>query len=85
MNDKARRIRERFPDKNNRIDLLTAEDPEFLTLSEDYDACVNALQYWTKSQAPEANARVSEYRGLVRELEEEIALVLIAPDQGRSD
>jgi len=85
MNDKTCHIRELFPDKTPRIDLLLAKDPEFLALSEDYDACVDALRYWTESQAPEAHARVSEYRGLVQELEEEIALVLIAPDRRRSD
>ena len=76
MNDKARNIRERFPDKNRSIDLLIAEDPEFLTMSEDYDVCVNALRYWTKSKEPEAKTRINEYRTLVRDLEEEIAQAL---------
>jgi hypothetical protein len=49
-----------------------AEDPEFLALCEDYDACVNALRYWTRSKEPEAKTRVNEYRALVRDLEEEI-------------
>ena len=72
MNDKGRHIRERFPDKKHSIDLRIAEDPEFLALCEDYDACVNALQYWDKSKEPEANTRVDEYRSLVQELGEEI-------------
>ena len=73
MNDKARDIREQFPDKKHKIDLLMAEDPEFLALCEDHQSCVNALRYWAESKAPEAKTRVNEYRTLVRELEEEIA------------
>jgi hypothetical protein len=85
MNDKARHIRERFPDKNHSIDLLMAEDPEFPDLCEDYDACVNALRYWAKSKEPEANTRVDEYHTLVRELEEEIAQALEALKSRRLD
>jgi len=85
MNDKARHIRERFPDKNHNIDLLMAEDPEFPDLCEDYDACVNALRYWAKSKEPEANTRVDEYHTLVRELEEEIAQALEALKSRRLD
>jgi len=54
-----------------------AEDSEFLTMCEDYDICVNTLQYWTKSVEPEAEIRVNEYRTLVKELEEEITQVLV--------
>jgi hypothetical protein len=77
VSDKTRHIREQFPDKKHKIDLLMAENSEFLTLCEDYDACVNALQYWTKSKAPEAKTRVNEYQNLVRELQEEITQVLV--------
>jgi hypothetical protein len=76
MNDKARHIRERFSDKKHSLDLLMAEDPEFLALCEDYDACVNALRYWAESKDPEAETRVNEYRVLVRDLEEEITQFL---------
>jgi hypothetical protein len=60
-----------------------AEDPEFSTLCEDYDACVKALRYWTESKVPEAEARVNEYRTIIKELEEEItqALVAVQPDE----
>ena len=77
MNEKAHHIRERFPDKSHIIDLLMAEDSEFLTLCEDYDVCVYALRYWAKSKAPEAETRVNEYRTLIEELEEEITQVLV--------
>lgn len=78
MNEKAHHIRERFPDKSHIIDLLMAEDSEFLTLCEDYDDCVYALQFWANSKAPEAETRVNEYRTLIEELEEEITQVLVA-------
>ena len=85
MDDKTRHIREQFSDKKPSIDLLMAEDPEFLALCEDYDACVNALRYWTQSKEPEAKARVNEYRALVRDLAEEIAQALEALKPRRSD
>ena len=75
MNDKTRHIRERFPDKKQSLDLLMAEDLEFLAMCEDYDACVNALRYRTRSKEPEAKTRV-KYRALVRDLEEEITSTL---------
>jgi hypothetical protein len=76
VDDKTQHIRERFPDKKQNIDLLMAEDPEFLALCEDYNICVNALQYWTQSQESEAKIRVNEYRTLIREFEDEIAQAL---------
>ena len=85
MNDKAQYIRERFPAQKHHIDLLMAEDSEFLALSEDYDICVNALRYWAESREPEAKTRVNEYRILVGELEEEITQVLAGPQPRRLD
>ena len=78
MSDDTRHIRERFPKKSYIIELLTDKDPEFLTLCEDYGACVDALAYWTNSNAPEAKIRVEEYRVIIEELEEEIAQILVA-------
>jgi hypothetical protein len=72
MNDKAHHILERFPDQSESIARLMAEDPEFRTICEDYDDCVNALRYWTQSKEPEAGTRSNEYRTLIQELEEEI-------------
>ena len=85
MNDKARHIRERFPDKKHTIDLLMTKDPEFFDLCEDHDACVDALRYWAKSKEPEAETRVNEYRALVRELQEEITQALVALEPRRLD
>ena len=81
----TRHIRERFPNLKHAIDLLMAEDLEFLTLCEDHDACVDALRYWANSEAPEAETRVNEYHTLVRELQEEIAQALKALEPRRLD
>ena len=51
------------------------ENPEFLAACEDYDACIEALQYWEQSNEPESATRINEYNTLVRELEEEILKV----------
>ena len=85
MDKKARHIKDRFPDKKHSIDLLMAQDPEFLTLCEDHDACVDALRYWAKSKESVAETRVNEYRALVRELQEEIAQALEALEPRRLD
>jgi hypothetical protein len=73
MTDKGHHIKERFPDKVSDLSIRMAEDPSFLDLCEDYDVCVNALQYWSRSTEPEARDRVDEYRSLSREIENEIA------------
>ena len=85
MNDNARHIRERFQDKKHNIDFLMAKDPEFFDLCEDHDASVDALRYWAKSEKPEAETRIDEYRTLVRELQEEITQALLAMEPRRSD
>ena len=85
MDEKTRHIQDRFPDKKHSIDLLMAQDPEFLTLCEDHDACVDALRYRAKSNAPEAETRRNEYRALVRELQDEIAQALEALKPRRLD
>ena len=72
MYNKLHHIRGRFPDQKHIIGRLMAEDPDFLSLCEDHDTCVNALQYWAKSKVPEAEIRVNEYRNLIQELEEEM-------------
>jgi hypothetical protein len=54
------------------------EDPEFLAVCEDYDACIEALRYWDRSNEPEAETRVTEYHALVEELEKEIVEAVAA-------
>jgi hypothetical protein len=76
MKDKTHHILERFPDKSHSLKNLMKEDPDFLSICEDHEVCVNALGYWEKSMEPEAETRVHEYRILVKELEAEIAAAL---------
>ena len=73
----AHHIRKRFSDQKYSIDQLMTKDSEFLSLCDDYDACINALQYWTKSKEPEAENMIDEFRNIVRELEEEVIEALI--------
>ena len=75
MTGKTHEILKRFPEKSRSLALLIAEDPEFRAACEDYDACINALRYWSESKEPEAEIRMNEYNTLVRELEEEILKV----------
>ena len=62
-----------------------AHDPEFHSMCEDYEDCVNALNYWTESNEPKAKSRVDEYQILIRELQEEIKLVLVAKKSLQGD
>lgn len=78
----APHIRKRFPNQKNTLDLLMAKDPEFLSLCEDYDACVDALNYWAESKTPEAEMRVKEYRNICRRLEDEVAEAIKALKTG---
>ncbi|MGD8371690.1 MAG: hypothetical protein PVF76_11485 [Syntrophobacterales bacterium] len=78
MDDKQHHVPKKFPEKSQAIARLMEEDPEFVAMSEDYDACINALRYWEQSKEPEAESRVREYRALVQELEEEIRVTLEA-------
>ena len=77
MNFGTCHIIERFPDQKYSIDQLMAKDPEFLSLCEDYDACINAVQYWSQSKEPEAAIMIDEFRNIAQELEEEVVEVLI--------
>ena len=73
---KTHYILERFPDSRDVLTLLLATDPNFLTMCEEYDACIQAKGYWARSNKPEAEARVHEYNTLVEELEKEIVEAL---------
>ena len=85
MHDKHSHIIEKFPKKSHEIARLLEKDPEFFALSEDYDVCIEALQYWEQIKEPEAKTRVNEYRTLLRELEEEIFQILAALELQRLD
>jgi len=85
MNEMAHHIRERFSDKKQSIDRLMPEDPEFADFCEDYDVCVNALRYWSKSKEPEAEIRVDEYRTLAQQIEDDVIECLIAAKPRQPD
>ena len=76
MVDITRHIREQLQGQKDSIDLLVAEDREFLAMCDDYDACIDALHYWASSEEPGAKARVGEYRNLIGALCEEITQIL---------
>jgi hypothetical protein len=65
-----------LPDQKVSIDRLAGQDSEFLALCDDYDACVDALQYWGNSEEPGAETRAGEYRDLIGTLFEEITQIL---------
>lgn len=81
MTDIAHHIKEKFPGDEPAINRLVAQDPEFCTICEDYDACITALQYWIDSNAPEASIRMDEYRNLIEGLETEAAQAIAALKQ----
>ena len=76
MKNEMYHIRKRFPGKSETIALLMAENPEFRSICEDYDECFQAWRHWAQSKEPEAEIRVSEYRTLIKELENEIVEAL---------
>lgn len=76
MKNKYLHIRERFPGKSRVMDGFLKKDPGFRELCEDYDACVHALQHWSKSQEDEAKIRYCEYLTLINDLEKEIEIFL---------
>ena len=81
----VRHIREQLPGQKDSIDLLVAKDGEFLSLCDDYDACVDALRYWQGSEEPGAKTRVGEYRDLIGALYEEITRTLEKYTKFRQD
>ena len=62
----------KFPEHKGVIHRLSECDDEFLALCEDYRICKEALEYWDVSDSEKAPDRSSEYRSLLKELENEI-------------
>jgi hypothetical protein len=71
MNELLAILQSRFPDAVDTIKHRLEEDPILLEISENHQDCIAALQHWRKSNAPEAEARISEYQVIARELEQE--------------
>jgi hypothetical protein len=67
----------RFPDRALSIRRLQAQDATFRAICEDYAEALRALEHW---QAADDSSRrkAEEYRGLVKELEDEAVAALQA-------
>jgi hypothetical protein len=68
----GRHILARLQELRTQTELRMLRDPKFRALCDDYGAAVGALEHWKQSTLPEAAHRVSEYRALTADLEEEI-------------
>lgn len=71
---------ERFPERVQTVRLLYLRDERFRAICEDFTLAISALQRF--EQRPDASLRpeVDDYRTLVRELEEELRVHLMAAD-----
>ena len=67
---------QRFPKKKEYIWRLSLRNAEFRSICEDYGKCIEAIEYWNKSNDSDAGAKVEEYRYLCEELEKEILQVI---------
>ncbi len=69
-------LRDRLPQQKDNINIIAEKDKEFHVMCDDYDACIDALRYWSRSEKPEAGMRMSEYRELIVTLYDEINRIL---------
>jgi len=65
-------VMKRFPNRRNAVKQLFKESNSFQTMCEDYRECIDALDYWKRSDSKEAPLRRTEYSALLRDLEMEI-------------
>ena len=65
-----------FPDESHQLTYWMAMDPDFYDLCQDFEACIEALHYWSASNDPHAGVRSDEYRNILTELKQEIVKVL---------
>ena len=82
--DKMARAVARFTAHQEIMRQIADQDNEFYALCCDYGECAEALRFWRQSQDPRAEDRVSEYRTLLQELENEILLFLRSSPAGRN-
>lgn len=73
MTGKLAAVLKRFASRSSQIEQEILRDPDFRALCEDYGDAVQALEHWTRSTDSIAVSRISEYRRLAAELEEEIS------------
>lgn len=60
---------ERFPDCRDAFRCLYVKDDGFQSLCENYQQCLAALRYWSRSKGADAAERQREYLKIQRELE----------------
>ena len=72
MATQTRYVFERFPEQKTQIWRLMLNNPEFRTICSDYGRCIEAEEYWDRSNDPNANVKVQDYRYLSKALEKEI-------------
>ena len=61
-----------FPDKKDALRQMYRSSESFRMLCRNYQKCAEALDFWKKSERPEAPDRHQEYIALLKELELEI-------------
>ena len=65
-------IFDHFPENREMIRRLFVINPDFQALCEDFNQCLKALNYWSKTDRTDAPGRRQEYLELKNELELEI-------------
>jgi hypothetical protein len=68
----AARFALRWPKARAQLNQRLGADPRLCELCEAYEAACTAVEYWLRSEAPEAAARVEEYRALTAATEQDI-------------
>jgi hypothetical protein len=66
----------RFPDRGHAIEDLARADEDFRSLCADLTDAEAVLKRWECSSAPVREARIAEYRDLVRDLTTELEAML---------
>ena len=72
MASQISRILIRFTELKSEIQEAALRDARFRGLCEDYEAAAEALEFWTNSADSRRPRMISEYRGLLNDLETEI-------------
>ena len=65
-------VMQRFPSDKDCLGRLYQYSKPFQALCDDYRKCVDAIEYWSRSESSKAGERVSEYKELKDSLEDEI-------------
>lgn len=69
-------VMQRFPNKRDILRQIYLKNSSFQTFCDDYQKCMKALEYWTRSDHEEAEKRSREYRELRENLESEIMEII---------